>query len=344
MTADFLIVLACCVLGLLAHGSRHQGWIAWLLRAFIGLTCAGEFLSILGWLTSDRPTDWGFSVLVGMCVSTGLMMFMPIRQGLSYVLTVLNQLINGQVLLTAWRKGQVSAALHADKIYVPNSMPHVVALWIYISAAGFLLSSIDPRGMQIPAMPIPLPVPIDQLISYNGLGLVLLAFCGVGIFVGRKFPEVLQRLGWVKPTWAQVGIGALLIVMTFGYDYIWSLFTHQMSGDLGSKLSGYNSGTFNAGGGAGPAMVLALATALCAGIGEETIIRGALQPVFGIFPAALLHGLLHGQFSHAPMFILQVTGWSTLMGIARRYTNTTTTIIGHAGFNFITTFLFAFNP
>jgi hypothetical protein len=32
------------------------------------------------------------------------------------------------------------------------------------------------------------------------------------------------------------------------------------------------------------------------------------------------------------------------MGLVRRFTNTTTTIIGHAGYNFVTTFLFSFNP
>ena len=79
-------------------------------------------------------------------------------------------------------------------------------------------------------------------------------------------------------------------------------------------------------------------------MGEETLIRGALQPVLGIIPAALLHGVLHGQFAHAPLFILQVAGWSIVMGVIKKYTNTTTTIIGHAGFNLVTVFLFSFNP
>ncbi|MBI4533119.1 MAG: CPBP family intramembrane metalloprotease [Candidatus Melainabacteria bacterium] len=117
-----------------------------------------------------------------------------------------------------------------------------------------------------------------------------------------------------------------------------------MGGDLASKLAGYNAGTFNAGGGLGPAVILALLTGICAGVGEETLMRGAVQPALGIVPAALLHGLLHGQFAHAPIFIIQVAGWSLLLGIVRHYTNTSTTIIGHAGFNFITAFMFAFNP
>ncbi|PWU02458.1 MAG: hypothetical protein C5B53_01610 [Candidatus Melainabacteria bacterium] len=194
-------------------------------------------------------------------------------------------------------------------------------------------------------MPIPLPLPISQLFSYNGLGLILLSFCGIGIYVSRAPKEALTRLGWVKPTWPQVGIGLAIIVFSFVYDALWAIYTHQLSGqDLASKLSAYNAGTFSTPGGFAPSVVLALATALCAGIGEETLVRGALQPVLGILPAAFLHGMLHGQFAHAPIFILQVALWSTCIGIVRRYTNTTTTIIGHAGFNFVTTFLFSFNP
>jgi uncharacterized protein len=172
-----------------------------------------------------------------------------------------------------------------------------------------------------------------------------LSFCGIGIFVTRSYKEAFVRLGWVKPTNKQIGIGIAVIVGSFLYDYLWSLLTHNLPGqDLATKLSYYNSGTFTANGGFVPSAILALATALCAGIGEETLIRGALQPVFGIVPAAILHGMLHGQFAHAPIFIVQVSIWSIMMGLVKRYTNTTTTIIGHAGFNLITTFLFAFNP
>ncbi|MGH7486686.1 MAG: CPBP family glutamic-type intramembrane protease, partial [bacterium] len=110
------------------------------------------------------------------------------------------------------------------------------------------------------------------------------------------------------------------------------------------KLSTYNSGTFSVMGGLMPSVILALATAVFAGIGEETLIRGALQPALGIVPAGILHGALHGQFAHSPFFIVQIAGWSCLIGIVRKYTSTTTTIIGHAGYNLITTFLFAFNP
>lgn len=243
------------------------------------------------------------------------------------------------------RKVSVLESFVAERVFMPSSIPHLNGLWIYATCLCYLLANTEMSGIKMPILPIPLPVTLDQLLYYNGLGLVMLAMCGVGIFVARNPKATLERLGLVKPTLMQVAIGVFMIFFTFAYDWVWSLYTHNQSGlEYAEKLTRYNEGTFSAGGGAAPSFVLALFTGLCAGIGEETLIRGALQPVFGIFPAAFLHGVLHGQFSHAPMLILQVAGWSTIMGIVRRYTNTTTTIITHAGFNFLSSFLFSFNP
>jgi hypothetical protein len=320
-----------------------------MLRAFI-FTCAlAEYF-----VYANRGPDllfnpWASGILLAACIATALLLFIPLRRLVSLLLTAVELIVSGQIFLkllplirklTTW-----TDFWSARRIFVPSSIPHMVGLFIYISTMAYLLASTDPNTFQMPVMPIPIPLPISQLFSYNGLGLILLSFCGIGIYVSRAPKEALLRLGWVKPTWPQVGVGALLILFSLVYDALWSLYTHNLTGqDLASKLSDYNAGTFSAPGGFAPSVVLALATALCAGIGEETLIRGALQPVLGILPAAFLHGMLHGQFAHAPIFIVQVSLWSVCIGIVRRYTNTTTTIIGHAGFNFIMTFLFAFNP
>lgn len=233
----------------------------------------------------------------------------------------------------------------AERIFVADSIPHMNALWIYVTCLAFLLTHMEIAGFQMPSIMVPIAVTMDQLFSYNFLGLIMLAFCGCGIIVSRSPMETLKRLGLVKPSLAQVLIGIAGIFVTFAYDYLWSTYTHAQEGlGYADKLTHYNEGTFTGGASPGPAFLVASATGLCAGLGEETLIRGALQPVLGIIPAAFMHGVLHGQFSHAPLLIVQVFGWSTLMGIIRRYTNTTTTIITHVGFNFMSTFLIAFNP
>lgn len=302
MSPDFVIVLGCCILGLLAHAARHQTWLAWILRVIIGITFVAEIGSLLGMLMGIGNSDFNIAVLATTTVFTGLLLFEPFRRLFSHVFTAIDFFVSGQLFYALLKKLQLGAHYLSNKIFVPTSMPHMVAFWVFVTSAGFLMGSVDPNGLQLPSMPIPLPVPIDQLLSYNGLGLVLLSLCGVGLVITRPFMPAIQRLGWVKPSLPQVILGIFLIFVTFGYDYVWSMFTHNMGGDLAGKLTGYNSGTFNAGGGAGGSLMLALATGLCAGIGEETLIRGALQPVFGILPSAILHGLLHGQFSHAPIF------------------------------------------
>ncbi len=281
-----------------------------------------------------------------MTVLTGGMLLIQFRHVLSFFFTTLNQVISGQVALALVKKRSVADALRADKIFMVESMPHMTAFWIYVTCLGTLLMNVEPSGIQMPAMPIPMPVSLDQLFQYNGLGLIMVSICGVGIFITRKPGVVLTRLGIVKPAGWQIALGLAMVVFTATHDWVWSLFTHDLPGALGGKLANYNSGTFTTGNGGDPggAALLALATGLCAGIGEETLIRGALQPVFGIFPAAMLHAVLHGQFAHSPMLILQVGLWSTTMGIVKRYTNTTTTIITHVTWNFLSTFLFAFNP
>ncbi len=505
MSDDLYAIIGCCILGMIAHASRRHPWMEWFLRVTYCFFLFGFYVNLQADPQIGPEGAWHHGILLFTTTMTGLMLFKPVRQLLSIVLTFVDQIVGGRVFLAAIGKltvptsslkakaepvtfvprassfpditptGEQKASTSADlapkdeslaepagktddesdkpksenegsessevksasaetssepaventsvdteapetseavpeptpesksdassaapsspssdaaasigaasasaaaatgtpvaaaaasaaeapafqkvsfinsflaeRIFVPESIPHLNGLWIYVTCMAFLLMQTDTSGFQMPAIMMPIPVTMDQLFSYNFLGLIFLAFCGCGFLITRKPMETLRRLGLVKPTWAQVGIGVAGIFMTFAYDYLWSTYTHSQEGlGYAEKLTHYNEGTFTGGASPAPAMLLASATGLCAGLGEETLIRGALQPVFGILPAAFMHGVLHGQFAHAPLLILQVFGWSTLMCIIRRYTNTTTTIITHVGFNFLSTFLISFNP
>jgi len=329
----------------MAHGSVKHRWLEWLVRLFIA------FFAMLYGITLFIPqtaagNPWGYQVTFAMSALFVLLLFLPFRKVLHRVLTVLDGIGSLRVITGPMRhKMTAMASIVSIPIFVPTSIPHMVGAFVYVATFGLYLANTDTSAFNMPSIPIPMmPLPIDQLFSYNGVGLVVVSLCGIGIFVARKPRETFARLGWQKPTAQQVGIGLGLVAFSFLYDLLWSLYTHNAGGDMASQISGYNSGTFAVSGGMGSAVLLALATALCAGIGEETLVRGALQPALGIVPAAFLHGILHAQFSHAPTLIIQVAIWSCCMGIVRRFTNTTTTIIGHAGFNLVTTFLFAYNP
>lgn len=341
---DFIIVFCCSLFALLGHAARKHKALEWLVRVVIALFCFGEAVSL--YFSDDAGGVWSTGVLATVCVATGLLLLIPFRKLLSVVCTAVDGVVSLRMLTGPLRHHlSVGKSIVDKKIFVPQSIPHMVGLFLYITTMGYFLQATSPLNFDFPVMPFPLPVSLMQLFSYNGLGLVMVSFCGIGIFVSRNWREAFKRLGWEKPTWAQVGIAFGLVVFSFTYDLLWSLYTHGLGGqDLATKLSAYNSGTFASGGEFGTSIILALATAIFAGVGEETLIRGAIQPALGIVPAAILHGVLHAQFSHAPIFIIQVALWSIVIGLVRRFTNTTTTIMGHAGFNFVTTFLFAFNP
>jgi len=342
--SELIPIFVCCVLGLMAHGSRKHRWLEWLLRLFMAFFAMLTGLTYVAQLATGSV--WSFQVTSWTGFLAGLLLFLPFRKVLHRVLTILDGIGSLRVITGPIRhKMTPMASMVSIPIFVPTSIPHMVGAFIYVATFGLYLANTDLSGFKGPAIPLPMmPLPIDQLFSYNGFGLVVVSICGVGFMITRKPRELAARLGWQKPTLQQVGIGLGLVAFTFCFDLLWSLYTHNAGGDMASQISGYNSGTFSVTGGMGPAIVLALATALCAGIGEETLVRGALQPALGIVPAAFLHGILHAQFAHAPTLIIQVALWSCCMGIVRRFTNTTTTIIGHAGFNLVTTFLYAFNP
>lgn len=222
-------------------------------------------------------------------------------------------------------------------------------LLLYIMVLLITCLQIKPEQLFNPSLgdSMPMPRSIDFAFFSSFITTLIVVAVGVGIFITRKPKEVLYRLGLVKPGWKEFAYGAAACVLTFLYDYACSLFTHDpaQAEAFSSVMGGYNQGTYGGGsGGLAGAVGLASVIGLSAGIEEEICMRGALQPVLGIIPSAFFHAALHLQFSQAPLFILQIFVWSALMGILKHYTNTTTTLIAHTLFNFISCFLIAFNP
>ena len=77
----------------------------------------------------------------------------------------------------------------------------------------------------------------------------------------------------------------------------------------------------------------ALVLGASAGIGEEAIFRGALQPRFGILIPSLLFAMLHGPQYGFNIALLGLLGVSIILGLERKYVNTTAAMITHALFN-----------
>ena len=160
-------------------------------------------------------------------------------------------------------------------------------------------------------------------------GFALLAFTGVGLFTRRDLTGVYNRLGIVRPTLMQLIVGSgvivLLILIQGTVGGIWALLDPERAEQLvnlnEALLSGFDS--------IGEWFVLALAS----GIGEELLFRGAIQPIFGLPVTSILFAVVHIQYGLTPITIV-VFFLGLILGLVRRYSNTTVAIFVHFGYNF----------
>jgi membrane protease YdiL (CAAX protease family) len=80
------------------------------------------------------------------------------------------------------------------------------------------------------------------------------------------------------------------------------------------------------------AALFALLIGVGAGLGEETLFRGAVQPVLGIPVTSVLFASMHVQYGPSLLlgyiFVLSIG-----LGLLRRYLNTTASFLAHAGYN-----------
>jgi membrane protease YdiL (CAAX protease family) len=79
-------------------------------------------------------------------------------------------------------------------------------------------------------------------------------------------------------------------------------------------------------------VLFALLIGVGAGLGEETLFRGAVQPALGIVPTSILFASMHVQYGPSLLlgyiFLLSVG-----LGLLRRYINTTASFLAHASYN-----------
>lgn len=166
----------------------------------------------------------------------------------------------------------------------------------------------------------------DVLLS--GLPLLLLALAGVGLFVRRGVAQTMERLGLRLPNpkhlLLAVGLIALLLAFDFGVNWAWEALDpvgYQSLTEVTDRLFG---GLMSVGG--------AIVLGLSAGISEELLFRGALQPRLGLVLSSVLFAVGHLQYGFSAA-MLEVLVIGLVLGLVRRRTNTTTAILIHAGYN-----------
>src|SRR4029077_6464888 len=150
------------------------------------------------------------------------------------------------------------------------------------------------------------------------------------LYIRRNGAGAAERLGLSRPAWWQVplalaGAGAFLAFIAEA-DQLGQVWTP----DVANQVNRTTDHVF--GGLQDPLGVAALA--LLPGICEEILFRGALQPRIGLLATAVLFASIHTQYGLS-FDALSVLVVAIGLGVIRKYTNTTTSVISHVTYNLL---------
>jgi membrane protease YdiL (CAAX protease family) len=160
---------------------------------------------------------------------------------------------------------------------------------------------------------------------------VVVAFLAIGLAIRRDLNGSLQRLGLRFPTlgdalWG-IGIGLGLYGVLIVMVSVWALLVPPEVIAEQTAASEQLARSFNT-------LPLAFAVAFTAGVGEEILFRGALQPVFGLALSSIYFVLVHIQYTLTPATII-ILVVSLGLGWLRNRQSTTACIIAHFTYNFV---------
>lgn len=165
-----------------------------------------------------------------------------------------------------------------------------------------------------------------QLI--NVLFFVLVAYVAVGTSIYRNGEEATARLGITRPKLTDILVGAAAVLPAFALSVLGSLLTMifqpDLFEDLGDTMEQMSAGT--------NLVWVNLILFASAGIGEEILFRGAIQPRFGIVLTSAFWALVHTQYQ-LTFVVLGLFLVGVLFGLIRKYLSTTPAIIAHALYN-----------
>lgn len=167
--------------------------------------------------------------------------------------------------------------------------------------------------------------------------LLIIAYFGIGGSISRGLPSVRERLGLEMPTARQVVISIALIIPIFLVSGIGGALTELLQPEyleeIDDVMDEVTGNVTNVQG--------ALLLGITAGVGEEILFRGAIQPRYGLIFTSLLFTLIHVQYGFS-FVLVGVFFTALILGIQRRKMNTTSCIITHAAYNFAAVMMTSF--
>lgn len=231
----------------------------------------------------------------------------------------------------------VQRLLHLFMPFRVGDVVHATALAYASYLLGLTLAQ-TPLLRAVEEMTEPMSLPPSELWG-QALGMTLLAFVGVGVGLGRSWHQTTRRLGLIWPRWRDLSTALagmmFLVFIQSALGAVWMAFAPD-SFERVSRISEILLGQL-----LNP--LGALVVGITAGVGEELVFRGALQPRFGLLVTSLLFASVHVQyafsFALAIVFLLGL-----VLGLIRKHANTTAAILTHALYNATLVLLATYGP
>jgi uncharacterized protein len=212
--------------------------------------------------------------------------------------------------------------------------PTFLAAWLFVvvlanNAVSLLLFLVEPDVSRL--FPGGRLSPGTVLTSQ--LPFLVVALLGVGVGIRRNLRETLDRLGYGVISLKQLGIVVLFVGAALAISAAADALFASVQPDLYRKVGEISDLLFNPRGLSPVSAVLfALLVGVGAGLGEETLFRGAVQPVLGIPATSVLFASMHVQYGPS-LLLVYVFVLSVGLGFLRKYINTTASFLAHAGYN-----------
>jgi hypothetical protein len=299
MAVEILAFLPGLLLLWLANYTENRKDLRILTQVFLGISVALLILfSALIVVTSGSEAMKGYNAAAYGCglLLTGffaLLLFLkPVRSALASVMSI-----------------------------EPDNWLHATALIFAILLVGMSLST----ALTTDVLKTSGVVSAVDMILQDAV-FVMAALLGVGWLTRRDWRKVAERLGLRRPGFKDIGwslvffVVVLLAMVVMGrVDDI----VNPEKASLGLK----DDPTIKLLGGV--TVLSAILFALGAGIGEEILFRGAMQPRFGIIITSLVFALIHIQYFDA-VSIASLFAVGAILGYERKRTSTTTCVITHS--------------
>jgi membrane protease YdiL (CAAX protease family) len=212
--------------------------------------------------------------------------------------------------------------------------PMFLALWLFVmvlanNAVSLLLFD------QLPNVESLFPTGRLSLAAVltNQLPFIAVAVLGVGFGVRRNVRETLQRLGYGPVSLRHIGIVAFFVGVALALSAAFDTLFARFQPDLYRQVGEISESLFNTAGLRPVSAVLfALLVGVGAGLGEETLFRGAVQPKLGIPATSVLFASMHVQYGPS-LLLVYVFLLSVGLGLLREHINTTASFLAHASYN-----------